>query len=234
MRGNRFRRRIVLAILALVLVPSLTYVFWDLWTYNFAEIRAGELFRSAQMSANALKQTIREHRIKTVLNLRGKNPNQPWYRAEREAALNAGATLVDIPMSSSEWMSRPQLRAVVDVLENYERPILIHCQWGSERTGLVSTFAELLRPGATLNDARGQLSLRYLYARVGDGKAMAEHIDAYESWLRERHAEHSPESFRRWVSKGYMPKPPSREFWPYDPDPVFVVTRPEEKSTTRK
>lgn len=234
MRGARFRRRIVLAVLAAVLVPPLSYLAWDQGTYNFGEILAGEFYRSGQMPASALKEVIRDRRIKTVLNLRGENPDQPWYRAEREAALAAGATLVDVPMSSSEWMSRAQLRAVIQVLESYERPILIHCQWGSERTGLVSTFAELLRPGATLDDARRQISLRYLYVRAGDGKVMAEHLDAYEAWLREQRLEHSPDRFRRWVSEGYVPRMPSREFWPHDPKPVFVVTRPNENTAIRK
>ena len=61
--------------------------------------------------------------------------------------------------------------------------MLIHCAWGSERTGLVSAFAELLRPGSTLDDARAQFSLGYLFVRLGDGKVMAEHLDQYESWL---------------------------------------------------
>ena len=234
MRVCRFQRRIVLAILALIMVPPLSYLAWDQYTYNFDAIRSGELYRSGQMPAKAMTETIREHGIKTVLNLRGENLDQQWYRAERTTVLSEAATLVDVPMSSSEWISRAQLRAVIDVLETYERPILMHCQWGAERTGLVATFAELLRPGATLNDARAQLSLRYLYIRAGDGKIMAEHIDTYESWLREQNQKHSPGQFRRWVSEGYVPKQPSREFWPYDPKPVFVVTRPGEKVITRR
>ena len=50
-------------------------------------------------------------------------------------------------------MSHAQLSAVVDSIEKAEYPMLIHCAWGSERTGLVSAFAELLRPGGTLADA---------------------------------------------------------------------------------
>ena len=230
MRGIRFHRRIILAVLAVALVPPLCYLAWDQWTYNFGEVQPGEIYRSGQMPADALTETIRDRGIKTVLNLRGDNPQHPWYRAECAATIASGATLVDIPMSSCEWMSRLQLRAVIEVLETYERPILVHCQWGSERTGLVSTFAELLRPGATLDDAKRQISLRYLYVRVGDGKVMAEHIDAYESWLKTKSQGHSPEQFRRWVIEGYVPKIPSREFWPSDPKPVALVTRPEEKS----
>ena len=77
-----------------------------------------------------------------------------------------------------------QLIALVEVLDTAEYPILIHCAWGSERTGLVSAFAELLRPGGTVADARAQFSLGYLFVRINDGKVMAEHLDQYENWLR--------------------------------------------------
>ena len=104
--------------------------------------------------------------------------------------------------------------------------MLIHCQWGAERTGLASAFAELLRPGSTLDDARAQFSIRYLFVRFNDGKIMAEHLDQYERWLAERGWTHDPAHFRRWVADGFRPQAPSREQWPYDPYPLVVISRP--------
>jgi Tyrosine phosphatase family len=141
----------------------------------------------------------------------------------------ACATHVDVAMSSCLWMSRAQLRALVKTLDTAEYPLLIHCAWGSERTGLVSAFAELLRPGATLDDARAQFSIRYLFVRVNDGKVMAEHLDQYENWLRARGIEHAPANFHRWVDEGFQPGQPSREDWPYDPYPLVVTARPGDK-----
>ena len=178
------------------------------------------------MPASSLARTVRDYRIRTVLNLRGSNKD-PWYAAERSATVEAGATQVDIAMSSCIWMSRAQLRTVIDTLDSSEYPILIHCQWGAERTGLISAFAELLRPGSTLDDARAQFSIRYLFVRVNDGKIMAEHLDQYEHWLAARGWTHEPDHFRRWVSEGYQPQVPSREQWPYDPYPLVVITPPK-------
>ena len=104
--------------------------------------------------------------------------------------------------------------------------MLIHCAWGSERTGLVSAFAELLRPGSTIDDARAQFSLTYLFVRFGDGQVMAEHLDQYESWLLAQNRHHDPANFRRWVKEGFKPGEPNREQWPYDPYPLVVITRP--------
>ena len=226
MRLSRTTRRVILTALVLALAPPVCFVGWTSYTHNFHAIQPGQLYRSGQMPAGALSDTIHHYRIKTVLNLRGPNPEQAWYRSERDAALSAGATLVDVSMSSCEWMSRAQLRAVVNLLDTGERPILIHCQHGSERTGLVSAVAELLRPGVTLDDARGQLSLAYLYTNHGDGQVMARHLDQYADWLKSHGWTHSPDRFRLWANDGFKPQRPCREFWPYDPKPLMVVTRP--------
>ena len=127
-------------------LAGVLYVAWDQANHNFGEVQPGRIYRSGQMPASALARTIRDHEIKTVLNLRGSNKDG-WYSAERKATLDAGATQIDIAMSSCIWMSRAQLRTVIETLDTAEYPMLIHCQWGAERTGLVSAFAELLRPG---------------------------------------------------------------------------------------
>jgi protein tyrosine phosphatase (PTP) superfamily phosphohydrolase (DUF442 family) len=213
-------------LLAAFAVPLIALVGWNQAHYNFGEFQSGRFYRSGQMPARALSQAIREHGIRSVLNLRGPNPSEPWYRDERAAAIAGGASQIDIAMSSCEWMSRAQLKTLIQTLETCEYPILVHCAWGAERTGLVSAFAELLRPGATLDDAYDQFSLRHLFVRVKDGKVMAEHLDQYAEWLRRQNKTHSPDLFHRWVAQGYTPGTPSREQWPYDPYPLIVVTRP--------
>ncbi|WP_240907109.1 tyrosine-protein phosphatase [Paludisphaera rhizosphaerae] len=185
------------------------------------------------MSSGRLSKTIREHGVKTVLNLRGPNPDEAWYRAERDATTSAGATQVDVSLSSCVWMSRVQLRTLVKALDEMRPPVLIHCAWGSERTGLVSAIAELLREGSTLEDARAQFTVRYLYVPVGDGRIMSEAVDQYEAWLKSQGLEHNPTAFRRWVESGYRPGNPSREAWPYDPYPLIVVTPPDAGPTAQ-
>jgi protein tyrosine phosphatase (PTP) superfamily phosphohydrolase (DUF442 family) len=231
--ARRIAKRLLFFIAPVVLVAG-AYVAWDQATYNFGTVQPGRIYRSGQMPAAALARTLRDRGIKTVLNLRGPNPQLPWYAAEREATLRAGATQIDIPMSSCVWMSRTQLRTIIKALEEAERPVLIHCAWGSERTGLVSAFAELLRPGATLHDARAQFSLAYLFLRVNDGKIMAEHLDRYEDWLKAKGLTHSPASFKRWVDEGFTPGFPNREQWPYDPYPLIVISKPNVEADVRK
>ncbi|WP_435017743.1 tyrosine-protein phosphatase [Tundrisphaera sp. TA3] len=192
---------------------------------NFAAIRPGQLYRSGQLGRASLEAKLRDHRIKTVLNLRGAHPEADWYRDERAATLAAGGTQVDMALSSCEWMSRAQARALLEILDRAEKPILVHCFHGSERTGITCAFAELLRPGSTLADAREQFTLRYLYTGYGDGVVTFRHLERYEAWLNAQKAEHSPERFRAWIADGFEPGSPCREQWDFDPYPLVVTTR---------
>lgn len=225
MRRARVRRLIVLPIVGAGLV-ALGFVGWRLATANLATVEPGRIYRSGQMDGRTLGRVLREKKIKTVLNLRGANPAWLWYRQERATVLGAGATQVDVAMSSCEWMSRAQLGAVLHVLETAEYPLLIHCQHGAERTGLVAAFSELLRPGGSLQSARGQFSVAYLFLPIKDGAVMLRHFEQYTAWLEQHRLAHSPDQFRRWVAEEFQPRSPSREDWPYDPYPLVVVTRP--------
>lgn len=225
--GRRRRNRWIARLAALVLAVPATWVGWNQATYNFGVLQPGRIYRSGQMPAGALARTVHDLHIKTVVNLRGPNARESWYRDEVAATLSAGATQVDIPLSSCVWMSRIQLRTLVRVLDTCDYPALLHCAWGSERTGLASAIAELLRPSGTLADAREQLAVRHLYVRVGGGRIMAEFLDQYEDWLRRSGLAHRPEVFRRWAAEDYLPGDPNRETWPYDPSPLVVETRPQ-------
>jgi protein tyrosine phosphatase (PTP) superfamily phosphohydrolase (DUF442 family) len=225
MNRAQLRRRVVWPTLALVLVP-VAFVVRVEWTHNFGVVVPGHIYRSGQMSGDDLARVLKTYGIKTVLNLRGPNPGEAWYRAERSVSTAKSATQVDLSLSSCEWMSRTQLRTLIRVLDSCEYPILIHCEHGSERTSLVSAFSELLRPGATLHDAERQFTLRHLFLRLNDGKVMAEHLDQYEAWLRAQGRAHSEARFRQWAGEGFTPHWPTREMWPYDPKPLVVVTRP--------
>lgn len=211
--------------LALLLVATVPVAF-RLAADNFGVVDLGRVYRSAQMPARHLSQTVRGHHIRTVLNLRGSNPDSAWYQAERAATLAAGAVQVDVSMASDMWLSRTQARGLIRVLDTIDYPVLIHCQWGAERTGLVSAMTELLRPGGTLEGARRQFSAYYLFVKAGDGAVMPEHLDQYTAWLARQGQSHSPATFRRWIADGYRPGTPSREQWPYDPYPPVIITRP--------
>ena len=224
---NRILGTIVrsVAVLTLALAGLIT---WRWTTGNVGTVEPGAIYRSAQLDADALSRLIRDLGIRTVLNLRGPNPEAPWYPAERSATLDSGATLIDIPLASDYWLTPEQAQGLIEVLDSAERPLLIHCQFGAERTGLASCLAVLLRPGSALSEARSQFSPYFLFLPLQDGLVMLGHLRQYEQWLAAQGKTHHPEVFRDWIDQSYQPGTPNRSQWPYDPYPLRVVTRPDE------
>lgn len=186
----------------------------------------GVVYRSDQMSDMALSAFIQEHQVKTVLNLRGPNPGDDWYDKERAATLAHGSTQIDMPLSSCEWMSRDQALTLADVIQNAERPLLIHCFHGSERTGLASAMTRLLTEGQSLKDARSAFSWKYMFFGLGDGVVTLRQFEEYEKWLKETGTEHSPSKYLAWLKNNFKPGSPSREAWPYDPYPLVIKSHP--------
>lgn len=207
-------------------------VGWRWMTGNLGVVEPARIYRSRQLDAGTLTRVIRDKGIRTVLNLRGPNPSADWYPAERLATIGAGATLVDVPLASDYWLTREQARGLVELLDSAERPLLVHCQFGAERTGLVSMMAVLLRPGGTLEEARSQFSPYFLFLPTEDGLVMLGHLRQYERWLGREGVEHSADAFRRWIGDHYRPGTPNRSQWPYDPYPLRVVTRPGDPTTS--
>ncbi len=154
-------------------------------TGNFHTVIAGELYRSAQPSPAQLESYVREHGIRTVINLRGENADAPWYAAERETARALGIHHVDFRMSASKELSTRRADELVAIMAAAEKPILIHCQAGSDRTGLASALYSLRVAGRRESEAERQLS--FYFGHVGiphlsSSYAMDESWETFEAY----------------------------------------------------
>ena len=96
----RMLRRVMLIAVALPLV-ALAFQAVLRHTGNFHEVIAGELYRSAQPSAEMLRREAARFGIRTVVNLRGAHPGKAWYEEERHTAEELGITFIDFPMSAN-------------------------------------------------------------------------------------------------------------------------------------
>lgn len=215
-------------IVALLLVLTGGFWAWRHATDNFGVVISGPspVYRSDQMDPEMLRIVIRELGIRTVVNLRGPNPGESWYDDERATTLANGATQIDLPLSSCDWMSRPQALTLAQTLKDAPRPLLIHCFHGSERTGLASSMIRLLTEGQTVEDAAKAFSWRYLYFGLGDGVVSQRQFEQYQHWLELNQKKHSPDLYMTWLRTGFTPGSPSREAWPYDPYPLLIRSVP--------
>lgn len=127
---------------------------------NFRVVDAA-VFRSGQLREDEWNESLAEHGYRSVLNLRGAEPTQPWYALELRFAAEHHLAHFDIRLSAEHQPSAEALRQLLTVLREAPKPLLVHCKNGADRSGLAAAlylFAIRMRPAA---EAEGQLSLRF-------------------------------------------------------------------------
>jgi len=170
---------------------------------NLHTVTAGRCYRSAQPTAALIEEMHRVHGIRSIINLRGDNPGEPWFEAEDTARKRLGIALYDAGMCSGEQVPEDDFRRFATAVKNAQEPILIHCANGNDRTGLGSAAYLLLRTDTSIADARRQLSLRYGHFSMGSAMCLHRVLDNYESWLRQTGQSHSPDRFYHWGMHEY-------------------------------
>ena len=118
-------------------------------------------YRSAELTRDGFEQIIERFHIRTVINLRGASPGKPWYDNELAAALAGGTQHVDLRMSATHGPDHAKLHEIETVLAHAETPILVHCQAGADRSGLVAALYEYWIAHRPPAEAGAQLSFRY-------------------------------------------------------------------------
>lgn len=134
-------------------------------TGNFHAVIAGEFYRSAQIGRADLSAYVGRYGIASVVNLRGANPGTPWYDEEVAAAADLGIAHHDFRMSAGTEIDRIEADRLVALLRDVPKPVLVHCQAGSDRTGLASALYLAAIAGRGEEEAEWQLSL--LYGHIG-------------------------------------------------------------------
>ncbi len=182
---------------------------------NFRTIVPGCAYRSGQLGPESLEEHIDRYHLRSVINLRGANPEDGWYQDECAVAARLGVAHYDMPTDSSFPPTAEDLRHWLEVLEHCPKPLLIHCQSGIDRTGLLAAVCVLrLDTEGSLAQARAQLGLNHghLPWRANRGRFLA-FLDLYEEWLAGRGLAHSREHFAQWATQVYVPLPEWANPW---------------------
>ena len=157
----RFRRVFRWGFVALVAGAVLLkgYLYYLQYSGNFDTVVAGEVYRSAQVTPERLASYQKDFGIRSVLNLRGAFPGQPWYDDEITASNALGLVHVDFAMEASNLMTVEEMTQLIALMRSMPKPLLVHCRRGADRTGLAMALYLAGISGADEGTAAGQLSI---------------------------------------------------------------------------
>ena len=133
---------------------------------NFREVERGAYYRSGQLDAALLDLRIRNHGIRTVVNLDGARRT-----GKRNVLASALCEEHGVAHYTLEWsMQRPpdpeSLQLFVTILREAERPVLVHCHGGVHRAAIAAACYRLMQ-GESVDAARGELGLFFNNAPIG-------------------------------------------------------------------
>ncbi|NQY79910.1 MAG: tyrosine-protein phosphatase [Candidatus Caenarcaniphilales bacterium] len=160
-----------------------------------------EIYRSAQLKVKDLEKLLKSKGIDMVLNLRGESAEE-WYLQEKALLEELGVEYYSYGFSVYRTPDKKRFLDILDVLDKVKaenKKLLIHCKAGADRTGLVSSIAQIVLYGYETEDAWDE-SLTWLYGHVPVEHGPLEQIlDNYEDYQDEM-------SFRDWVINEYSRK----------------------------
>jgi len=173
--------------------------FW----HNQAEVTLG-VIRSNHPSEKRLRRLATEG-LKTVINLRGASM-QPQYLLEKELCEELGLDLVDIPMPATAAPSAASVLKLLDTLDGCDKPVLVHCKSGADRTSLAAALW-LLDQGEPMAAARAQMSIRYVHLKSSAKGVLDAMLDDFETANVGGSV-----SVRAWLKSGYNPEAVTERF----------------------
>lgn len=115
---------------------------------NFHKI-TDRLYRGAQPTAEGFRE-LEKRGIKTVLNLRDNHD-------DRDEAKGTGIRLLRVEMEAWDIEDDEVAEALALLRKRKNAPFLVHCQHGSDRTGVVCAMFRMVEQGWSRADAIREL-----------------------------------------------------------------------------
>lgn len=117
-----------------------------------------DVARSAQPYLGFYAPFLKPHHFRSLINLRGENADHPWWTAEKRVTSELKIRHFDVKLSSRNLPSRSGLAALFEAFAAAERPVLLKCSGGQDRTGLAAALFLLhLKGPPALKEAEAQL-----------------------------------------------------------------------------
>ncbi len=174
--------------------------------YNFHWIAPG-VARSAQPYLGFYAAFLRAHGIRTLINLRGRNVRHRWWHKERALCGRLGIRHFDVRLSSRKLPSADRITGLFDAFARAEKPILMKCSGGQDRTSFAAALYLLNEGGAPALAAAEAQFARWPYLHLPKaGQNWLRHFpafaldDAAGAPLAEWAHRYAPERLAEWLA----------------------------------
>jgi len=138
------------------------------------------LIRSPQPDAADLAELDAAYRVTTVVNLRGEKPEEGWFQEERAGVEAIGARWLHMGVSGRSGPTPAEVTSFLDLVEDSAAwPILIHCQGGVHRTGVMTALYRIQYDGWPAEDAIAEMEDKWFDWTTTDRSGVKEFLRRY-------------------------------------------------------
>ncbi len=99
----------------------------------------GEFYRAARFDASEIAGFQKDYGIRTIINLRGTGKSD-WYKQEVAQSQALGINHLDFQLSASKELTQKEVEALIAMMRDAPKPILVHCRGGADRSGIAAAL----------------------------------------------------------------------------------------------
>lgn len=119
-------------------------------------VKDGALYRSGQLTPAKMEIAVREHDIRTVVNLRGRQPDAKWYQDQTRLLKDLRVKQIDVPVGTAA--DPDAVEKLLATFKEEDKPILVHSQWPMGSAGFASAVYRVGVAKDPPSDARKELA----------------------------------------------------------------------------
>lgn len=150
-------------------------------------VEAGAIYRSGQLSKWVVEKSLTRHNIRMIVDLNPILPDNEHQLKEIEVAQKHGLEIVRLPLVGDGTGNIEHYATAIETLiacKRQQKPVLIHCAAGAQRTGGIVACYRLLVQRWTVEQAYHELT-RYGWKPQTD-QALITYVNGHMAQLAER------------------------------------------------
>ncbi|MEN9980997.1 MAG: hypothetical protein RL542_784 [Bacteroidota bacterium] len=182
------KKKVVIALIAIVLIGVGKYVYDMNINYNFETITEGKVYKSGVIPPNEIADYVKKYKIKSIIDLRfpgtGDDVNNPEVPAELTAEKEAVAKIKGVNYfnnGSDQVPAQKNLDMFFSIMDNQDNyPVLIHCYHGVGRAEMYSAIYRIEYENMDRDQARTSTRLLTKWSSFDLGTPKGDYLHQYQ------------------------------------------------------